>query len=104
MRRTYHYDPALGKLVPGPAERRAVRTVDSSFYSDNPFKAHDGTIVNSKKKHRDYMRRHNLTTMDDFTNTWKDAEKQREKFYTGDSDHKERREDIERAFEKYSSS
>lgn len=32
--------------------------------------ASDGTDISSRAKHRAYMREHNLTTVDDFTETW----------------------------------
>lgn len=48
------------------------------------------------------MRRNGLTTMDDFTNTWKKAAEERAKFYTpGEShDSRSRREDLERSIKK----
>ena len=35
------------------------------------MKAPDGTDISSRAKHREYMRANNLTTIDDFTETWK---------------------------------
>lgn len=42
------------------------------------MRATDGTDISSRAKHREYMRRNNLTTADDFRETWKDAPKKRE--------------------------
>ncbi|GAB3773771.1 hypothetical protein GCM10028796_46830 [Ramlibacter monticola] len=41
------------------------------------LRASDGTDISSRAKHRAYMREHNLTTIDDFTETWKRAARQR---------------------------
>jgi hypothetical protein len=60
--------------------------------------ATDGTDIGSRRKHREYMKRHNLAIADDFKETWAKAAKEREKVYTGEHDRKGRREDIERAW------
>ena len=105
MRKTYHFDEQLGKLVEGPGTRRVDGPSGDGFrfsdrmYSDNPFVAHDGTVINSRKKHREYMRRHGLTTVDDYSNTWKEKQKEREAFYTGQHDREGRRQDVARAIE-----
>jgi hypothetical protein len=104
-RSTWHYDPEQGKLVPGPGPRRVDGSGDGwrfsdRLYSGSPFKAHDGTIIDSKKKHREYMKRHNLATVDDFTQTWDKARERREAVYTGRADREQRREAILRAMEK----
>ena len=39
--------------------------------------ATDGTDLSSRTKHREYMRRNNLTIADDFKETWARAEKER---------------------------
>lgn len=101
MRRTYHYDEKLGRLVEGPAPRKS-QSGDGWLYSDRlysaaPFMGKAGEVVNSRKKHRAYMARHNLTTIDDFKGTWADAAKAREKHYTdGSGDRAARREAVER--------
>jgi hypothetical protein len=104
MRRTYHYDEKFGRMVEGPAPRKESSgdgyLFSDRLYSDNPFVAHDGTLIGSRKQHREYMKRHSLTTMDDFKQTWKDAAKQREQVFTGTHDKRERREQVARAMEK----
>lgn len=42
------------------------------------LRATDGTDISSRSKHREYMRRKGLTTIDDFSGQWARAEKQRE--------------------------
>ena len=104
MRRTYHYDEKTKRMVEGPAPRKE-HSGDGWKYSDrlhsaNPFVGKDGEVIASRKQHREYMARHNLTTVDDFNNEWKAAAKRREEHYTKGGDHKARREHIERAIHK----
>jgi hypothetical protein len=35
------------------------------------LRAQDGTPIDTRAKHREYMRRNNLTTIDDYAQTWK---------------------------------
>ena len=106
MRRTYHYDPSRGQLVEGPSPPRSAGSGDGwkysdRLYSEKPFKAHDGTVIDSKRKHRAYMARHNLTTHDDFKGVWDEAARTREDIRTGSHDRAGRIEDIRRAVEKH---
>lgn len=107
MRKTWHYDPAVGKMVEGPGPRRVDGSGDGWKYSDrlysgSPFVGVDGTVIDSKKKHRDYMKRHSLTTVDDYKGTWDAAAKERAKLYTGQGyDREARREAVARALEKH---
>lgn len=41
------------------------------------LRAPDGTDISSRTKHRNYMKSRGLTTVDDFSGTWKSAEKER---------------------------
>jgi hypothetical protein len=101
---TYHYDPATKQMVPGRGPTRAEGSGDGwrfsdRLYSGKPFKAHDGTIIDSKKKHAEYMKRHSLTTADDYTGEWAAAKERREAVYTGKHDKEQRREQVARAIE-----
>jgi hypothetical protein len=103
MRRTYHYDEKLKKLVEGPGPHRGEGSGDNwrfsdRAYSSEPFKTPDGTVIDSRKKHRDYMKRTGLTTIDDFTQTWATAEKKRAEYFAGKDP--TRREDIVRTIHK----
>lgn len=106
MRRTYHYDEQTKSMVEGPAPSRTTGASGDGWrfsdrlYSGTPFVGADGTVINSKKKHREYMRRHNLTTADDYQGVWKQKEQERAEFYTKGTDRCERREEVARAFEK----
>jgi hypothetical protein len=94
-------------MVEGPAPRKHEQGSGDGYrfsdrlYSDKPFKAHDGTVIDSRKKHREYMRRHGLTTMDDFKGTWSESRKRREAFYQGRDPEvrKQIRQDVIRAIE-----
>jgi hypothetical protein len=48
------------------------------------LRATDGTDISSRSKHRAYMKANNLTTADDFTQTWRDAAKAREAAFSGE--------------------
>lgn len=101
-RKTYHYDEKLGRMVEGPGTRRIDGSGDGwrfsdRLYSGTPFKAHDGTIIDSRKKHREYMKRHNLSTVDDYKGTWDAAAKCRAEVFEGRNDRAARREAVERA-------
>ena len=104
-RKTWHWDPDEGRLVEGPSPGRTESgdgwRFSDRIYSGKPFKGHDGTVIDSKKKHREYMRRHGLTTMDDFKGHWDRKAKEREAFYTGKHDREARREAVMRAMEKH---
>lgn len=104
VRKTYHYDEKLGKLVEGPGPRRVDGSGDGwrfsdRLYSGSPFVGVDGTVIDSKRKHREYMKRHNLTTVDDFKGTWDRAAQERAKWYSEGRD-PSRRQDIARALQK----
>lgn len=86
VRKTYHYDEKLGCMVEGPAPQRGGGSGDGWRFSDraysaNPFKGHDGTIIHSRKSHREYMKAHGLTTVDDYRGEWNRAEAERKDWY-----------------------
>jgi hypothetical protein len=69
------------------------RVVGDSHYDG--LRATDGTPIDTRTKHREYMKRHNVTTMDDFNSTWQKALKQKADYVTKGGTVK--REHIERA-------
>ena len=102
MRRTYHYDEVTKRMVEGPAPRKEHSgdgwRFSDRLYSANPFIGQrDGEVIDSRKKHREYMARHNLTTVDDYNTEWATASQRRERHYTDGGDHKARREAVERS-------
>jgi hypothetical protein len=60
--------------------------------------ATDGTDISTRTRHRAYMRAHNLTTADDFTQAWAKAKAARESYMQQGGS--VRRADIERALHK----
>lgn len=60
------------------------------------LRATDGTPIDTKAKHRQYMRDKGLTTIDDYTQTWKKQEEQRQEIRTTGGNKAERREAIGR--------
>lgn len=97
-RKTWHYDPETKEMVEGPGPRRIDgHSGDGWLYSDRYLdgaRAPDGTDISTRKKHREYMKKNNLTTADDFTETWKQKQKEREAFFKGDWDRDQRKRDI----------
>jgi hypothetical protein len=99
-------------MVEGPGDRRVDGPSGDGYrfsdrlYSSQPFKAHDGTIIDSRKKHREYMKRHNLTTVDDYQGEWARKQKEREAYRTGQHQQTRRewREALSHAIEKSRSS
>lgn len=101
-RRRYIQDPVTFEMievtpdfVPPPRESAKNR---GALWNDRHYdgvKATDGTDISTRKKHRDYMKRNNLATVDDFSQTWAKSQKERESYYTQGGSIK--RSDIERA-------
>ena len=77
-------DDCLVEVTPdyeqAPREARDFLTSDAIY---DGLKATDGTDISTRTKHREYMRRNGLTTMDDFKGTWEQAAKQRADLFTG---------------------
>jgi len=73
-----------------------LATVSERSYTD--LRASDGTDISTRAKHREYMRRNNLTTVDDFRSTWKNQAVAREQLVNGADP--QRVHDIARAIEK----
>lgn len=94
-------DPETGKgrlveisLNHWTPSRRSLSDTDA-LISDRHYdgmRATDGADISTRAKHRDYMRRNDLTTIDDFKQEWADAPRKREL-----EAQKERRENVERA-------
>ena len=101
-RRRYIQDPATLEMIEVTpdfiAPQRESARNRGALWNDRHYdgvQATDGTDISSRSKHREYMRRNNLTTTDDFKETWAKAQTERERFYTQGGSIK--RSDIERA-------
>ena len=98
------WDPSARVLVPIGEYVPPPRALDAPIMVDRFYEgalATDGTDIGSRQKHREYMRQNNLTTIDDFTETWKKEDTRKAAMRAdpraGDLDHAERREQIARA-------
>jgi hypothetical protein len=60
--------------------------------------ATDGTDIGSRKKRKEYMKRHGLADADDFKETWAKAQREREEFRAGRARDPLLREQLNRAF------
>lgn len=86
-RRSYVYDEQLGRMV--ERTREPPRRADAlnhlgGLWSDRHYdgmRATDGSDISSRRKHREYMKRNNLTTTDDFKDTWAKAQQERETYH-----------------------
>lgn len=84
MKKTYRIDPKTGQLVEvdTEAERRKkkppLKYIGDSHYDG--LRATDGCDISTRAKHREYMRRHGLTTADDFRETWAKKTAHREQY------------------------
>ena len=102
MKRRFIQDPVTLELIEvtqdyvAPVRESAKN--QGALWNDRHYdgnQATDGTDISTRAKHRDYMKRNNLTTVDDFKDTWAQAQKKREDFYTRGGSFN--RQDIERA-------
>jgi hypothetical protein len=78
--------------IPMEPEKAINAPIMVDRFYENTFSHLDGRDIGSRRKHREYMKEKGLTTVDDFTETWAQAEKERQRVRAGDFDRKERRE------------
>jgi hypothetical protein len=89
-----------GKLIEVTEDYRGEPMHHGRVHGDlhyDGLQAPDGTDISTRTKHREYMKRHNLTTMDDFSGTWSRAQAQRDAYRTEGRGGAVTREDIGRA-------
>lgn len=82
MRRIYIYDKQLKKIVEVTPRKRTRK--NNIMVSDNHYeglRATDGTDISTRKKHRDYMKQHGLTTVDDYKDSWAKKKTMRKNYY-----------------------
>ena len=86
-RRRFVWSPADDCMVEVSADYeqpgRNVPIIGDTHYDG--LRATDGTPIDTKSKHREYMKRNGLTTVDDFKDTWANAERKRDAYRTGQS-------------------
>lgn len=101
-RRRYIQDPVTLDLVEVTddyvaPQRESAKNV-GALWNDRHYenaRATDGTDISTRSRHRAYMAANNLTTVDDFKDTWAKAREQRERLYTQGGTFSRR--DVERA-------
>lgn len=105
-RRRYRFDPETKRMVEvddswTETPRRAPVGTEELVYGK--LRATDGTVLDTRRKHREYMRQHGYAVASDFTETWARAEREREGIRRGENDKRPRREALERAWHELSS-
>lgn len=83
------WDEAQGKLVDAasyvpPSEAKDAPILSGRFYEDAGPSPVDGSEINSRRKHREHMRRHGLAMAGDFEQSWSKAEARRERIRAGE--------------------
>ena len=76
------HDTAGIRFFTAPDPARALDALTSDAIYDG-LKAPDGSDISTRSKHRDYMKRNGLTTVDDFTQTWAQAARERADYFEG---------------------
>lgn len=81
---------------------RPIAADSGALWGDRGYdgqRAPDGTDISTRTKHREYMRSRGITTIDDYTNEFKQAEKKRASAMAGVDP--TRKADIARALERH---
>jgi putative FmdB family regulatory protein len=88
------------KLSVNPAFSGMANALAGDRHYDG-LRATDGTPIDTRTKHREYMKSKGLAMASDFTGTWKQAAKERENIRVGADPERKRaiREDVERAIQ-----
>jgi len=89
-RTTYVYrsnpDGTVDVYTKGDEPQAPVHVDAGALWGDRGYeglRTTDGVDISSRSKHREYMRRHGLTTADDYKDTWAKAEAAREIYRQG---------------------
>ena len=108
MRRRWIYPSDGGEpfevgadYVPAEREARYSNPLAGDRHYDG-LTATDGTDISTRTKHREYMKRNNLTTADDYAQQWKKDRQQKLDVATTGGDHSARREAIINAVQRLS--
>lgn len=79
-------------VVPGMSGLANVLAGDRHY---DGLRATDGTDISTRTKHRQYMKANGLSMVDDYKETWKQAQKERDAIRSGDVRDPTRRKVIE---------
>lgn len=78
-------------------ERRAQTPTEELVYGG--LRATDGTPINTRRRHREYMQANGLALASDYTESWKKADQQRGDFFAGRHQHEGLKEAIGQAID-----
>lgn len=78
-----------------PGRPGGLRRSEEEVYGH--IQATDGTDLSTKRRHREYMKKHGLTLSEDYRESWKKAAEDRARAFTEGPKSATRRESIERA-------
>jgi hypothetical protein len=101
-RTTYVQDPDTGELIPKDQyipkghEFSPHHLIIGDRHYDG-LQATDGTDISTRAKHREYMKKNNLATIDDFQGKFKAEAKKRAEYFQSGKGGATRREDVARA-------
>ncbi len=101
-RRTFRYNKELDKfveIVPGQ-DFESPQFSEGLLWGDRSYeglRATDGADISSRTKHREYMRQHGLTTMDDYKGHFQKEAQRRAEYFTTGKGGATRHEDVARA-------
>lgn len=84
-KRRFVQDPVTLELIEVGDDYVSDRgtSTDSILWNDRQYQDIGDRRFASRSQHREYMKRHGLTTSDDFTNQWKEADKRRHEVASG---------------------
>lgn len=90
------YERGVDAIPENPLEMQPHNRVVGDSHYDG-LRATDGTDISTRAKHRAYMKAHNLTTMDDFNDSFKASVERKAAYVTEGKGGATRKSDIERA-------
>lgn len=97
----WHCNVAMERMLTVNGSNSALANALAGDRHYDGLVAPDGvTLINSRSKHREYMKKNNLTIASDYTQEWSRAEKDRQQRLKGGGTQAERRAIIEREFTK----
>lgn len=88
-RQRYRHDPVTRTMVPvdtdyqGEHEATGIRRSEEEIYG-NVGVTDDGTLINTRRRHREYMQSKGYTMASDYKDSWAKAADWREKYQRGE--------------------
>ena len=78
-----HCDKPMERLLTVNGANAALNNALAGDRHYEGLAASDGTLINSRTKHREYMKRNGLTIAEDYRGEWKGAAKERDQRFGG---------------------